>query len=68
MNIELFSILIFPPLSRHKCDIQCSKENLNTAIKVHNMHLKDPSTVTEESQFELLKFMEKAKKCLEVCK
>lgn len=44
--------------------INCAISNLENAIKLHDVHIKDPSTATEHSQKELAKYITNAYKCL----
>lgn len=45
--------------------INCAISNLEKAIKLHDIHMKDPSTATEPSQKELDRYIINAYKCLE---
>lgn len=43
------------------CDVESAKENIDKAIELHGLHLKDTSTVTDESQIELQDYIKRAK-------
>ena len=45
--------------------INCAISNLEKAIKLHDIHMKDSSTATEPSQKELDRYIINAYKCLE---
>jgi len=44
--------------------LDCAKLWLEQAIEMHEMHLKDPSTATNESQLEMMDQMMRAYQCL----
>lgn len=51
-----------------QCNIQCSKYYPDKAMKLHDIHLKDPKMVTDESQELLQRYIKTAKNCIELCK
>lgn len=44
--------------------MKCSEQWLKKAIDLHEVHLKDPKTATEESQMEMMHQMKEAYECL----
>lgn len=44
--------------------ITCAEQWLKKAIDLHEIHLKDPKTATEDSQMEMMDQMKKAYDCL----
>ena len=45
-------------------NVECARFWLEKAIKLHEMHLKNPKTTTSESQMEIMDQMKRAYKCL----
>lgn len=43
--------------------IECIIDNLSMAESLHEEHIEKPSTATDESQEELMEYIQKAKKC-----
>lgn len=59
--------LEFMLISKHKkveckCDIESANENINKSIELHDEHMKNPDSVTDESQ-ELLQDYIKIVRC-----
>lgn len=48
--------------------IDCTIFGLDKAIKLHDIHMKDPATTTEPSQEELMKYIIDAYECLDKSK
>lgn len=44
-------------------ECECVTENLEDAMKLHEVHINDPKTATDESQILLNKFIKDAYKC-----
>lgn len=44
--------------------LTCATPWLDKAVKLHDLHLKDPTTTTEESQRELMEQIMKAYECV----
>lgn len=44
--------------------LNCAEEWLKKAIELHELHMKDPKTTTEESQKELMDQIKKAYECV----
>ena len=46
------------------CRLTCAEQWLKKAIDLHEIHIKDPKTVTEASQMEMMDQMKKAYDCI----
>jgi len=44
--------------------LNCAEEWLKKAIELHELHMKDPKTTTDESQTELMQQIKKAYNCI----
>lgn len=51
-------------LNTAQSKINCATPWLEKAVTLHDLHLKDPTTTTEESQLELMDQIMKAYECL----
>lgn len=48
--------------------IKCAIESIKSARELHDIHLNDPSTATDESQKELMGYILKSERCIEKLK
>lgn len=51
-------------ISSMQARLDCAQFWLEKAIKLHEIHLKDPSTATNESQMEMMDQMMRASECI----